>query len=72
MAHPVERATSREKGQPLCMKQFYRLMTTVRNPGNPKDQQVTADVSTDYIVVARHSQASPGGSRTVVVQCSCG
>ncbi|XP_034238882.1 choline O-acetyltransferase [Thrips palmi] len=38
------------------MKQFYRLMTTVRNPGNPKDQQVTTDIASDYIVVARHGQ----------------
>ncbi|KAE8750338.1 hypothetical protein FOCC_FOCC002898 [Frankliniella occidentalis] len=49
-ALPVERATSREKGQPLCMSQYYRLMTTVRNPGKPRDQQVTIDTSSDHIV----------------------
>ncbi|RZF48597.1 hypothetical protein LSTR_LSTR009306 [Laodelphax striatellus] len=36
-ALPVERATSREKGQPLCMAQFYRLLTSYRAPGNLKD-----------------------------------
>ncbi|KAK3925824.1 Choline O-acetyltransferase [Frankliniella fusca] len=56
-ALPVERATSREKGQPFCMSQYYRLMTTVRNPGKPQDQQVTLDTSSDHIVVARHNQA---------------
>ncbi|XP_075216005.1 choline acetyltransferase [Lycorma delicatula] len=36
-ALPVERATSREKGQPLCMSQFYRLFTSYRIPGSEKD-----------------------------------
>jgi len=34
---PVERATSREKGQPLCMSQYYRLFTSHRQPGKPRD-----------------------------------
>ncbi|CAH0398978.1 unnamed protein product [Chilo suppressalis] len=29
---PLERATSREKGQPLCMEQFYRLLGVCRVP----------------------------------------
>ncbi|XP_049863343.1 choline O-acetyltransferase-like isoform X4 [Schistocerca gregaria] len=36
-ALPVERATSREKGQPLCMAQFYRLLGHCRTPGAPRD-----------------------------------
>lgn len=36
-AIPVERATSREKGQPLCMSQYYRLFTSYRQPGKPRD-----------------------------------
>jgi len=35
---PQERATSREKGQPLCMEQYYRLLTSYRVPAIPKDQ----------------------------------
>ncbi|XP_049790510.1 choline O-acetyltransferase [Schistocerca nitens] len=35
-ALPVERATSREKGQPLCMAQFYRLLGHCRTPGAPR------------------------------------
>ncbi|PSN50570.1 Choline O-acetyltransferase [Blattella germanica] len=33
----IERATSREKGQPLCMTQYYRLLTSYRAPGIPRD-----------------------------------
>nr|CAD7431651.1 unnamed protein product [Timema monikensis] len=36
-ALPVERATSREKGQPLCMSQYYRLLTSYRCPGGVRD-----------------------------------
>nr|CAD7443827.1 unnamed protein product [Timema bartmani] len=36
-ALPVERATSREKGQPLCMSQYYRLLTSYRCPGVTRD-----------------------------------
>ncbi|CAH3932355.1 unnamed protein product [Pieris brassicae] len=35
---PQERATSREKGQPLCMEQFYRLLGVCRVPGVGKDR----------------------------------
>uniref|UniRef100_A0A182JKJ5 Choline O-acetyltransferase n=1 Tax=Anopheles atroparvus TaxID=41427 RepID=A0A182JKJ5_ANOAO len=34
-----ERATSREKGQPLCMAQYYRLLGSCRRPGDPRDSQ---------------------------------
>ncbi|RVE48714.1 hypothetical protein evm_006680 [Chilo suppressalis] len=35
---PLERATSREKGQPLCMEQFYRLLGVCRVPEVGKDR----------------------------------
>ncbi|XP_073952790.1 choline acetyltransferase isoform X1 [Choristoneura fumiferana] len=35
---PLERATSREKGQPLCMEQFYRLLGVCRIPQLEKDR----------------------------------
>ncbi|XP_061704276.1 choline O-acetyltransferase-like [Cydia pomonella] len=35
---PLERATSREKGQPLCMAQFYRLLGVCRIPQLGKDR----------------------------------
>ncbi|XP_045449404.1 choline O-acetyltransferase, partial [Melitaea cinxia] len=35
---PQERATSREKGQPLCMEQFYRLLGVCRIPEVGKDR----------------------------------
>ncbi|CAK1543739.1 unnamed protein product [Leptosia nina] len=37
---PQERATSREKGQPLCMEQFYRLLGVCRVSGVGKDRLV--------------------------------
>ncbi|CAF0797737.1 unnamed protein product [Didymodactylos carnosus] len=35
---PVDRATSREKGQPLCMEQYYRLFSSYRIPGADNDR----------------------------------
>ncbi|XP_049870509.1 choline O-acetyltransferase [Pectinophora gossypiella] len=35
---PLERATSREKGQPLCMEQFYRLLGGCRVPEVGRDR----------------------------------
>jgi len=54
---PYDRARSREKGQPLCMEQYYRLFNTYRFPGVVKDRLVTtsADNQTcqpQHIVVA--------------------
>ncbi|XP_035891449.1 choline O-acetyltransferase-like isoform X3 [Anopheles stephensi] len=34
-----ERAASREKNQPLCMAQYYRLLGSCRRPGDPRDSQ---------------------------------
>jgi choline O-acetyltransferase len=36
---PVEKATSREPGQPLCMAQYYRILGSCRIPGTLKDSQ---------------------------------
>ncbi|XP_063703911.1 choline O-acetyltransferase-like isoform X1 [Culicoides brevitarsis] len=36
---PIERCASREKGQPMCMAQFYRLLGSCRQPGIPRDTQ---------------------------------
>ncbi|KAB0800227.1 hypothetical protein PPYR_05967 [Photinus pyralis] len=38
-ALPIERATSREPGQPLCMSQYYNLLGTTRLPGRNVDSQ---------------------------------
>ncbi|XP_062525211.1 choline O-acetyltransferase [Bombyx mori] len=35
---PLERATSREKGQPLCMEQFYKLLGVCRVPEVGRDR----------------------------------
>lgn len=35
---PVDRARHHERGQPLCMEQYYRLFTSYRFPGLPKDR----------------------------------
>ena len=39
---PIDRARSREKGQPFCMEQYYRLFTSYRYPGIEKDNLVTS------------------------------
>jgi choline O-acetyltransferase len=50
---PIEKAASREPGQPLCMAQHYRLMTTYRVPGLPRDsQRDTSAALVDHIIVA--------------------
>lgn len=36
---PLERAASREKNQPLCMAQYYRLLGSCRRPGVERDTQ---------------------------------
>ncbi|KAK4881449.1 hypothetical protein RN001_004768 [Aquatica leii] len=41
-ALPIERATSREPGQPLCMSQYYRLLNVCRIPGRIVDSQYIA------------------------------
>lgn len=57
---PVEKAASREKGQPLCMAQYYRLMKSYREPGLVKDRLVNFEsdltLSRPHIIVACKSQ----------------
>ncbi|CAH1795027.1 unnamed protein product [Owenia fusiformis] len=42
---PIDRCTSREKGQPLCMNQYYRLFSSYRVPGVNKDSLVISSSS---------------------------
>lgn len=52
-----ERATSREKGQPLCMAQYYRLLGSCRRPGDPRDSQYLPEQRTDeHVVVCCRNQ----------------
>ncbi|CAG0914256.1 unnamed protein product [Notodromas monacha] len=58
-AWPVDRAAAREKGQPLCMEQYYRFFTSYRVPGVEKDHlRSTASLSTDnqHIIVAKDNE----------------
>ncbi|CAG9860188.1 unnamed protein product [Phyllotreta striolata] len=61
-ALPVERATSREPGQPLCMDQFYRVLGASRLPGKKRDSQYVSPVPkadeqvSEHIIVICRSQ----------------
>jgi choline O-acetyltransferase len=67
-AIPVERATSREKGQPLCMSQYYRLLTSYRQPGKTRDciyskikyEEGETNQRTENIIVACRNHVSLG------------
>jgi hypothetical protein len=69
-AIPVEQATSREKGQPLCMSQYYRLFTSYRQPGKPRDciyskikhEEDEKNNGEENIIVACRNQVSSGTS----------
>jgi len=55
----MDRARSREKGQPLCMEQYYRLFTSYRYPGTERDSLVTSYTSGDepeHVIVAYKNQ----------------
>jgi len=55
----MDRARSREKGQPLCMEQYYRLFTSYRYPGIERDSLVTSYTSGDepeHVIVACKNQ----------------
>ncbi|GFS06514.1 choline acetyltransferase [Elysia marginata] len=55
---PIERCKYKEKGQPMCMEQHYRLFTSYREPGRDRDIQRT-DTGTpgrDFIIVACNDQ----------------
>lgn len=59
---PLERATSREPGQPLCMAQYYRILGSSRLPGRKADGQYVAplvrgeDSKTEHVVVICRNQ----------------
>ncbi|CAL1535923.1 unnamed protein product [Lymnaea stagnalis] len=55
---PIERCKYKEKGQPLCMDQHYRLFTSYREPGRERDVQRTdlGFMGREYIVVACNNQ----------------
>ncbi|CAH1373995.1 unnamed protein product [Tenebrio molitor] len=56
---PVEKATSREPGQPLCMAQYYRILGSCRIPGTLKDSQFVygdAHKAESHVIVICRSQ----------------
>lgn len=57
---PIDRARSREKGQPLCMEQYYRLFTSYRYPGELMDDLTTSckeeDMEPEHVIVACKNQ----------------
>ncbi|XP_065371707.1 choline O-acetyltransferase [Calliphora vicina] len=55
---PQERATSREKNQPLCMAQYYRLLGSCRRPGLQRDSQYLPKHKTDdeHVIVLCRNQ----------------
>ncbi|XP_050294303.1 choline O-acetyltransferase, partial [Anthonomus grandis grandis] len=59
-ALPIERATSREPGQQLCMAQYYRILGCCRIPGKIRDSQYIAEryreeqASEHLIVICRN------------------
>lgn len=58
----TERATSREPGQQLCMTQYYRLLSSCRNPGKSRDTQYIppippqGDAPAEHVIVICRSQ----------------
>ncbi|XP_017874631.1 PREDICTED: choline O-acetyltransferase, partial [Drosophila arizonae] len=75
---PQERAASREKNQPLCMAQYYRLLGSCRRPGVERDSQylpsrqrpIDSDEDRHVVVICRNQmycvvlQASDRGKLT--------
>nr|CAH7750018.1 unnamed protein product [Callosobruchus chinensis] len=60
-ALPVERAASREPGQPLCMAQYYRLLGASRLPGRRRDSQ--------YVTPTPKKGDKPPDSEHIIVIC---
>ncbi|XP_041988775.1 choline O-acetyltransferase-like isoform X2 [Aricia agestis] len=56
---PQERATSREKGQPLCMEQFYHLLGVCRIP----------EVGKDRLELPQPSSGNVDSEELVIVAC---
>lgn len=58
---PMERAASREKNQPLCMAQYYRLLGSCRRPGDPQDNQYLPEPRDDqHVIVCCRNQVNSG------------
>lgn len=54
---PKERAANREKNQPLCMAQYYRLLGSCRRPGDPRDSQYLPEPRNDqHVIVSCRNQ----------------
>ncbi|KAH8359409.1 hypothetical protein KR093_006523, partial [Drosophila rubida] len=59
---PLERTASREKNQPLCMAQYYRLLGSCRRPGverdsqylTPREKPVDSDEDRHVVVICRN------------------
>ncbi|CAH1977426.1 unnamed protein product [Acanthoscelides obtectus] len=60
-ALPIERATSREPGQPLCMAQYYRILGASRLPGRKRDSQ--------YVTPTPQKGDKPPDSEHIIVIC---
>ena len=60
-ALPVDVARGQLAGQPMCMKQYYRLLNSYRLPGHSTDNLVSFQPPTDIpqqVVVACKNQVS--------------
>lgn len=74
---PKERAASREKNQPLCMAQYYRLLGSCRRPGDPHDSQYLPERRTDqHVIVCCRNQVVKENIREkkniiVLTKCIC-
>ncbi|KAG5899423.1 hypothetical protein JTB14_033616 [Gonioctena quinquepunctata] len=53
-ALPLDRATSREPGQPLCMAQYYRILEASRLPGKKKDSHYVGSLVRDGGQISEH------------------
>lgn len=55
---PQERAASREKNQPLCMAQYYRLLGSCRRPGLERDSQYLPQRKSDnqHVIITCRNQ----------------
>ena len=57
---PIDRCKCREKGQPLCMEQYYRLFSSYRIPGLDKDKLVESHTNLalepEHVIVISRNQ----------------
>ena len=53
---PIDRARHKEKGQPLCMEQYYKLFTSYRVPGVKKD-----------CLISNHTNLMPEPEHIIVI-----